>query len=127
MPDPRVHENQAHVGGSIAVTCGESPQPFRFKILGLLASIGRRNAVAEILGLSFSGIVAWCSWRGTYLSKLPAIQKKVRVALDWLLDLFFSKDIGQLPTFRSPTVSGAEEAPTPAIKVLPTGAATSPS
>ena len=111
----------------VAVMCGEPPQPFRFKILGLLASIGWRNAVAEILGLNFSGIVARCLWRGTYLSKLPGIQKKVRVALDWLLDLFFSKDIVQLPTLRSPTVSGAEEAPTPAIKVPPTGAAKSPS
>jgi NADH dehydrogenase len=106
---------------------GEPPQPFRFRILSLLASIGRRNAVAEILGLNFSGVVAWCLWRGTYLSKLPGIQKKVRVALDWPLDLFFSKDIVQLLTSRSPTVSGSEEAPTRAVKVPPTGAAKSPS
>ena len=108
---------------------GEPPQPFRFRILSLLASIGRRNAVAEILGLNFSGVVAWCLWRGTYLSKLPGIQKNVRVALDWPLDLFFffSKDIVQLSTLRSPTVSGSEEAPTPAIKVPPIGAAKSPS
>jgi NADH:ubiquinone reductase (H+-translocating) len=111
----------------VAVMCGEPPQPFRYKILGLLASIGWRNAVAEILGLNFSRIVALCLWRGTYLSKLPGIQKRVRVALDWLLDLFFSKDIVQLSTLRSPTVSGAEEAATPAIKVPPTGAAKSPS
>ncbi len=105
----------------VAVMCGEPPQPFRFKILGW------RKAVAEILGLNFSGIVARCLWRGTYLSKLPGIQKKVRVALDWLLDLFFSKDIVQLSTLRSPTVSEAEEALTPAIKVPPIGAAKSPS
>ena len=109
----------------VAVMRGEPPQPFRFKILGLLASIGRRNAVAEILGLNFSGIVAWCLWRGIYLSKLPGIQKKVRIALDWMLDLFFSKDIVQLPTLRSPTVAGEGEAPTPAIEVPP--AAKSPS
>ena len=83
--------------------------------------------MAEILGLNFSGVVAWCLWRGTYLSKLPGIQKKVRVTLDWLLDLFFSKDIVQLLTSRSPTVSGSEEAPIPAVKVPPTGAAKSPS
>ena len=123
MPYPPAAQHAVRQGAM----CGEPPQPFRFKILGLLASIGRRNAVAEILGLNFSGIVAWCLWRGTYLSKLPGIQKKVRVALDWLLDLFFSKDIVQLPTLRSPTVSGAEEASTPAIKVPPTGAAKSPS
>lgn len=93
----------------VAVMRGESPQPFRFKILGLLASIGRRTAVAEILGVNFSGIIAWCLWRGIYLAKLPGIQKKVRVALDWMLDLVFSKDIVQLPMLRAPAVSGAEE------------------
>ena len=86
----------------VAVMCGEPPQPFRFKILGLLASIGWRNAVAEILGLNVSGLVARCLWRGTYLSKLPGIQK-VRLALNGLLDFFFSKDIVQLSTLRSPT------------------------
>ncbi len=37
-------------------------------------------------------------WRAIYLGKLPGLQKKVRVALDWTLDLFFSKDIVELPT-----------------------------
>ncbi len=88
---------------------GQPPQPFRFKILGLLATIGRRHGVAEIFGMQFSGIIAWWLWRGIYLSKLPGLQKKVRVALDWLLDLFFSKNLVQLPTLRSPTMSEAEE------------------
>jgi NADH dehydrogenase len=95
----------------VAVMRGEPPRPFRFKILGLLASIGRRTAVAEILGVNFSGLVAWFLWRGIYLSKLPGFQKKVRVALDWMLDLFFSKDIVQLPTLRSLAVSEAERPP----------------
>ena len=88
---------------------GEPPQPFKFKILGMLAAIGRRAGVAEILGMKFSGIIAWWLWRGIYLSKLPGFQKKVRVAIDWMLDLFFSKDIVQLPTLRSPTLSRQEE------------------
>jgi NADH dehydrogenase len=68
--------------------------------------------VAEILGVRFSGIIAWWLWRGIYLSKLPGLQKKVRVAIDWMLDLIFSKDIVQLPTLRSATLSTAEEAET---------------
>ncbi len=88
---------------------GEAPQPFKFKIIGLLATIGRRTGVAEIFGVRFSGIIAWWLWRGIYLSKLPGLQKKVRVALDWTLDLIFSKDIVQLPTLRSPTISVVEE------------------
>src|SRR5262252_3482927 len=88
---------------------GQSPQPFKFKIIGLLATIGRRHGVAEIFGWQFSGIIAWCMWRAIYLSKLPGLQKKVRVALDWTLDVIFSKDLVQLPTLRSPTMSEAEQ------------------
>jgi NADH dehydrogenase len=87
---------------------GRAAQPFRFKMIGLLATIGRRTGVAQILGLRFSGIVAWWLWRGIYLGKLPGMQKKVRVALDWALDLVFSKDLVQLPTLRSPAMSEAE-------------------
>jgi NADH dehydrogenase len=87
---------------------GQAPQPFRFKIIGLLATIGRRTGVAQILGFRFSGIVAWWLWRGIYLAKLPGVQKRLRVALDWALDLVFSKDLVQLPTLRSPTLSEGE-------------------
>jgi NADH dehydrogenase len=96
-------------GNIVAGMRGQPPRPFRFKTLGMLAAIGRHAGVAEILGMRFSGIIAWCLWRAIYLSKLPGLQKKVRVAIDWTLDLVFSKDIVQLPTLRSPTMSRAEE------------------
>jgi NADH:ubiquinone reductase (H+-translocating) len=92
-----------------AATRGLPPQPFRFKTLGLLATIGRRAGVAEILGIKFSGIVAWWMWRAIYLGLMPGWQKKVRVALDWTLDLVFSKDIVQLPTLQRATMSEAED------------------
>lgn len=92
---------------------GQALRPFRFKIIGLLATIGRRTGVAEIFGFRFSGIIAWWMWRGIYLSKLPGLQKKVRVAIDWTLDLIFSKDLVQLPTLRSSTMSEAEASPSP--------------
>ncbi len=88
---------------------GGRKQPFVFSTLGQLASIGRRVGVANILGINFSGFVAWWLWRTIYLSKLPRTEKKVRVALDWTLDLLFSKDLVQFNTFRSPTVSGVGE------------------
>jgi NADH dehydrogenase len=91
---------------------GQPPRPFKFKMIGMLAAIGRRTGVAEILGTRFSGIVAWWLWRGIYLGKLPGLQKKVRIALDWMLDLIFSKDLVQLPTLRSPTMSEPEESST---------------
>ena len=99
----------------VAAMSGRDLRPFKFKTLGLLATIGRRTGVAEILGMRFSGIIAWCLWRAIYLSKLPGLQKKVRVALDWMLDLVFSKDIVELPTLRAPTMSEAEEPPAPIV------------
>lgn len=87
---------------------GGRKQPFVFSTLGQLASIGRRVGVANILGINFSGFIAWWLWRTIYLSKLPRAEKKVRVALDWTLDLLFSKDLVQFNTYRSPTVSGID-------------------
>jgi NADH dehydrogenase len=72
---------------------GRPPKPFSFKTIGLLASIGRRTGVARVLGFNFSGFFAWWLWRTIYLSKLPGLDKKVRVALDWTLDLLFRKDV----------------------------------
>ena len=93
----------------VAALRGQSPRPFKFKMLGTLAAIGRRAGVAQIMGMKFSGIIAWCLWRGIYLSKLPGFQKKVRVAIDWALDLIFSKDIVQLPTLREPVAPDIAE------------------
>src|SRR5206468_3172925 len=75
-----------------AAILGGAKQPFRFATLGQLAAIGRRTGVANVLGIRFSGFIAWWLWRTIYLSKLPRFEKKVRVALDWTLDLCFAKD-----------------------------------
>jgi NADH dehydrogenase len=89
---------------------GGVPRPFVFETIGLLAAIGKRTGVARIMGVNFSGFVAWFLWRGIYLSKLPRFEKKVRVALAWLLDLVFTKDLVQFQTERSPHVSHTEDA-----------------
>ena len=81
---------------------------FEFKTIGALASIGRRTGVARIMGVNFSGFIAWWMWRTIYLSKLPRFEKKVRVALDWTLDLLFSKDLVQFMDVTSSNISRAE-------------------
>ena len=101
----------------LAAIRGRQKRPFVFKTIGLLASIGRRTGVAQILGINFSGFVAWWLWRTIYLSKLPRVEKKVRVALDWLLDIVFSKDLVQFRTLRAPTMSRAEHEPRSAATV----------
>jgi NADH dehydrogenase len=71
---------------------GGKKNSFRFSTLGRLAAIGRRSGVANVFGINFSGFLAWWLWRTIYLFKLPRLEKKVRVALDWTLDLWFAKD-----------------------------------
>jgi len=98
----------------IATIRGGTLKPFSFSTIGQLAAIGRRTGVANILGINFSGFIAWWMWRTIYLSKLPRFEKKLRVALDWTLDLLFTKDLVQFQTFRAPTVShidGSENMP----------------
>lgn len=76
-------------------------RPFVYRTIGLLAPIGRRTGVANILGVNFSGFIAWWLWRTIYLLKLPRFEKKVLVALDWTLDVLFSKDLVHFKATRS--------------------------
>src|SRR5712675_2181446 len=77
-----------------------SLKPFRYKMLGQLASIGRRSGVAMVFGIKFSGFIAWCFWRSVYLMKLPRLAKKLRVMVSWTADLFFGREIEQMITLR---------------------------
>lgn len=79
---------------------GEAPRAFDFRTIGQLAAIGRRTGVARIFGVNFSGFFAWWLWRTVYLAKLPRLEKKVRVAIDWTLDLVFPRDFVQFLTVR---------------------------
>jgi NADH dehydrogenase len=101
----------------VATIRGGQKTPFLFKTIGQLATIGRRTGVANIMGINFSGFLAWWLWRTIYLSKLPRFEKKVRVALDWTLDLLFSKDLVQFATLRSPAMSRPENNSHPADRI----------
>jgi NADH dehydrogenase len=82
------------------------------------AAIGRRTGVANILGTNFSGFIAWWLWRTIYLSNLPRLEKKLRVAFDWTLDLIFSKDLVQFLEIRAPMVSRPEADPSQKSKTV---------
>jgi len=72
---------------------GEEPRPFTYRYLGQLATIGEREAVAEVLGFRFSGFAAWFMWRTIYLAKLPGVMRKLRVMTDWTFELIFPRDL----------------------------------
>ena len=83
-----------------ATILDRSLKPFRYKMLGQLASIGHRTGVAMVFGIKFSGFIAWWFWRSVYLMKLPRLAKKLRVMVSWTLDLFFGQEIEQMITIR---------------------------
>jgi NADH dehydrogenase len=90
---------------NLAATLRGGPlRPFAFKALGKLGALGHRSAVAEMFGLRIAGFLAWWLWRTVYLMKLPGLDRKLRVAVDWTLDLFLPPDIVQLKTQRASSV-----------------------
>jgi NADH dehydrogenase len=101
----------------IAYADGGEFRKFNFRTIGQLATIGHRAGVASVFGVNVSGFAAWWMWRTIYLSKLPRLEKKIRVALDWTLDLLFSKDLCQFIDVRqehkmsNETVSHLQEPP----------------
>jgi NADH dehydrogenase len=79
---------------------GHPLKPFCFNSLGSMCIVGHHTACAEIRGQKFSGLFAWLLWRAIYLSKLPGLERKVRVLTDWTIELFFPRDIVQTIDFK---------------------------
>lgn len=84
-----------------AVIEGRDPQPFHYRPEGLFAAIGHRNAVGKAFGIRLSGFVAWVLWHGIYWAKMPSFGRKLQIAFDWGWDLFFPRDLVQLPMDRT--------------------------
>lgn len=82
-----------------AVLHGRPARGFHFDALGTLCVVGHQTACAEVRGLRFSGFFAWLMWRAIYWVKLPGLERKVRVLSDWLIELFFPRDIVQTLDF----------------------------
>jgi NADH:ubiquinone reductase (H+-translocating) len=85
----------------------QSTRPFSFRPLGIMAAIGRHNAVAEVLGLRLSGFPAWILWRGVYLAKMPTLLRKIEVAIDWAWSILFPPNLVQLQMTRTLKVGRA--------------------
>jgi NADH dehydrogenase len=103
-----IREGRCAARNVAADIVGGRKRSFSFSTLGRLAAIGRRTGVANIFGLNFSGFLAWWLWRTIYLFKLPRLEKKMRVALDWTLDLCFANDFACV-TVRSPISEAASK------------------
>lgn len=90
----------------------QQQQPFAFPGLGQLCLVGHRAGVAELGGgIKLSGFIAWLMWRNVYLMKLPGWDRKVRVGLDWSLDLLFPRELSYINLARTQVINQAHYEP----------------
>ena len=97
-PTAQIAEAQAKLAAKnlISIIKNSEKEKFVYQSKGQLAIIGKRTGIATILGMNISGFLAWLIWRNVYLSKVPTFDKKIRVLLDWVIDLFFDRDVSRL-------------------------------
>ena len=76
-----------------AVVQGRQPEPFIFRMLGTMASLGHSRAVAQVMGVRLTGFIAWWFRRTYYLLQMPRWDRRLRIVLDWTIALFFRPDI----------------------------------
>ncbi len=92
----------------LAVLDGSRPTPFDYGQQGMLVSLGRFNGVGQVLGVKLSGFPAWFLWRSYYLLRLPSRDRRLRVALDWALELVLAHDVVEISMRRTRTRPGEE-------------------
>lgn len=103
-----IREGPVLADNIVAVLRGKPTKPFRYATLGMMASLGARKAVAELPGNRvLTGFLAWFLWRSYYLSRLPGLDRKLRVAFDWTLELLFPRDISELRVYTRRAQSSA--------------------
>ncbi len=90
-----------------AVARGEPPKPFDYKTLGVMAALGRGRGVGKLWKFHVYGLPAWLAWRGYYLMQMPQWSRRVRIFLDWTVNLVFRTDVAKLDA--SPPEAAAAE------------------
>ncbi len=104
-PTAQIAESQAKTAAKNLVALIENSQKekFAYHSKGQMAIIGKRSGIATFMGMNISGFWAWLIWRNVYLSKISTFDKKIRVFLDWAIDLFFDRDISRLKLMKRET------------------------
>jgi NADH dehydrogenase len=95
-----------HAARNVAAALGHGRRKrFRFKTIGLVVDLGRRQAVARILGVKLRGSPAWFCARSYHLLAIPGVGRRVRLLIDWTVDLFFARDSAEWIPPRLPRLS----------------------
>jgi NADH:ubiquinone reductase (H+-translocating) len=95
-PDPPTCQHALRQARRLAKNLVGAPEPYGYRMMGQVATLGRHKGIAEVLGLRLHGFLGWFVTRTYHLYQLPLVSRKVRVVVDWTVALFFRRDIAEL-------------------------------
>ena len=107
-PDPPTSQHALRQARRLAKNLWGDPEPYRYRMLGQVATLGRHKGIAEVMGLPFRGFLGWWITRTYHLYQLPLISRKLRVVADWTVELLFRRDIAELGMLGHPRRLGDE-------------------
>jgi NADH:ubiquinone reductase (H+-translocating) len=91
---------------------GRDIKPYRHRYLGSVASLGLHKGVAQVYGFKVKGWPAWFMHRSYHMSRIPSLNRKVRVIVDWTLALFLRREVISLGQLHEPREPFTEVTPT---------------
>jgi NADH dehydrogenase len=100
--DPPTQQHALRQARRLAKNLAGEPKPYRYRMLGQAATLGRYKGIADVLGLRFRGFPGWFITRTYHLYQLPLFSRKLRVVADWTTSLFFRRDIAELSSLGHP-------------------------
>jgi NADH:ubiquinone reductase (H+-translocating) len=100
--DPPTQQHALRQARRLAKNIAGDPKPYRYRMLGQAATLGRYKGIADVLGLRFTGFLGWFITRTYHLYQLPLLSRKLRVVADWTTSLFFRRDIAELSMLGHP-------------------------
>jgi NADH dehydrogenase len=101
-PDPPTSQHALRQARRLARNLAGELEPYGYRMLGQVATLGRYKGIAVVLGLRLRGFPAWWTTRSYHLYQLPLGQRKLRVVADWTTSLLFRRDIAELGALGHP-------------------------
>jgi NADH dehydrogenase len=105
-PDPPTCQHALRQARRLAKNLRGEPRPYRYRMLGQVATLGRHKGIADVVGLRLRGFPGWFVTRTYHLYQLPLLSRKLRVVTDWTVALFFRRDIAELSMLGHPEPLG---------------------
>jgi len=101
-PDPPTSQHALRQARRLAKNLAGDARPYRYRMLGQVATLGRYKGIADVLGVRLRGFPAWWVTRTYHLYQVPLVSRKLRVVADWTVSLLFRRDIAELSMLSHP-------------------------